>query len=195
VPFGNGFGVHVRDMRGGAVCARARVSPDGVRIRQAVACVSHYPDTGGSKRHPASSGTCLTLRWQRGDARASRHPPRIRKAARHRPVSTLTLTAGRRGPTQRARIYPVAGLALRPSRALKLPAEPAGAPPPPSSCRTLPQAPGGLPPVWTGTFPGPSGDGSGMSVTRGLQGVDKMGGFWCAGAESEDAEWRVLRMA
>ena len=89
----------------------------------------------------------------------------------------------------------MAGLALRPSRALKLPAEPAGAPPPPSFCRTLPQAPGGLPLVWTGTFPGPSGDGSGMSVTRGLQGVDKMGGFSRVGVEAEDAGngcgWRI----
>jgi hypothetical protein len=57
------------DMHGVAQPRAARLSPDGVRIRQAGACVSHCPDTGGSKRHPASSGTGLALRWRSGNAR------------------------------------------------------------------------------------------------------------------------------
>jgi hypothetical protein len=152
-------------MRGGADCARARISPDGVRIRQAIACRLFAARTraalSGGWHRPARAGPCVDDPGTPEPSVKQPCPPRIRKAARHRPVSTLTLTAGRRWPAQGARISPVAGLADPPVRTSRegipfrlilLPAEPAGAPPPPSSRRTLRQIPGGLPPAWTGTL-------------------------------------------
>jgi hypothetical protein len=154
-----------RTMRGGAACARARLPPDGVRIRQAVAC--RFPATrtraaeNGGWLRPARTWPCVdNAKTPRRQTRVQR-PLRIRKTVRHRPVSTPAPAAGRRWPAQGTGISPVAGLAGHPVRASRkgipfrlilLPAEPAGAPPPPSSCRTLRQEPGGLPPAWPGTF-------------------------------------------
>ena len=144
-------------------CLRFSLPGHG-RLETASGFIRHVPDLA------------LATRGRQGVNKDVKRPPPLRKAARHRPVSTLTLTAGRRGPAQRARISPVAGLARSsPKGVTTLPAEPAGAPPPPSSRRTLRQTPGGLPPAWTGTFPAPSGDGSAHSMTRGLEGVEEMG--------------------
>ena len=41
--------------------------------------------------------------------------------------------------------------------------------------------PEAFPPAWTGTFSVPSGDGSGISVAQGLEGVDKMGVIFVRG--------------
>ena len=151
--------------RGGATARGLNIAgrcphPTGGRVP-----LFRRPDTGGRKRRVASSDTGWALRWQCGNARAldygSERPSRIRKAARHRPVSTLTLTGGRRWPHTRGKDGSGGWLGRStrqgsrkgiPFRLILLPAEPAGAPPPPSSCRTLPQAPGGLPPAWTGTY-------------------------------------------
>ena len=138
------------------------------------------PDTGGSKRRVAFSDTGLALRFRSGSARAldstSRRPSRIRKTARHRPVSTPAPAAGRRWPAQGTGISPVAGQAPAREGRDTCQLSNAGAPPPPSSCRTLRQAPGGFPPAWTGTFPGPSGSGSAESVAQGLESVEEMAG-------------------
>jgi hypothetical protein len=108
-------------MRGGADCARARISPDGVRIRQAVACRLFATRTRAALsdgwHRPARAGPCVDDPGTPGRLTLRQIPSRIRKAARHRPVSTLTLTAGRRWPAQGARISPVAGLADPPRRA------------------------------------------------------------------------------
>jgi hypothetical protein len=83
----------------------ARASPDDVHIRQAVACRVLPPGhgqrsaAGGIVRH--GLGLALTIRERQGQGLLTPCPPRIRKAARHRPVSTLTLTAGRRWPDTR----------------------------------------------------------------------------------------------
>ena len=120
--------------------------PTGSRLRFSSPGHGRLKTVSGFIRH--GPVLALTIRGRPGDSACTPRPPRIRKAARHRPVSTLTLTAGRRGPAQRARISPVAGLARSsPKGVTTLPAEPAGAPPPPSSRRTLRQAPGGLPPA------------------------------------------------
>jgi hypothetical protein len=152
-------------MRGGADCARARISPDGVRIRQAIACRLFAARTraalSGGWHRPARAGPCVDDPGTPEPRRLNAMPPRIRKAARHRPVSTLTLTAGRRWPGTRGKDFSGGWLGRsarqnvpqgHPLRLILLPAEPAGAPPPPSSRRTLRQIPGGLPPAWTGTL-------------------------------------------
>jgi hypothetical protein len=134
----------------------ARASPDDVHIRQAVACRVLPPGhgqrsaAGGIVRH--GLGLALTIRERQGQGVLTPCPPRIRKAARHRPVSTLTLTAGRRWPGTRGEDLSGGWLGRSSCVVILLPAEPAGAPPPPSSRRTLRQAPGGLPPAWTGTL-------------------------------------------
>jgi hypothetical protein len=101
------------------------------------------PGHGRPQRLVAFSDTglvfALTMRERQGAARKRHALSRIRKTARHRPVSTLTLTAGRRWPAQRARISPVAGQApAREGRAICQRSN-AGALPPPSTCRTLRQ--------------------------------------------------------
>jgi hypothetical protein len=96
-------------MRGGADCARARISPDGVRIRQAVACrlsaARTWAAISGGWHRPARAGPCVDDPGTPAKALTTPCPPRIRKAARHRPVSTLTLTAGRRWPGTRGKDF------------------------------------------------------------------------------------------
>ena len=90
--------------RGGATRARARVSPDGVHVRQAVACRLLAARTRaastacGILRH--GLGLALTMRERQGAARKRHALSRIRKTARHRPVSIPAPAAGRRGPAQ-----------------------------------------------------------------------------------------------
>jgi hypothetical protein len=71
-----------RDMRGGAACARARLPPDGVRIRQAVAC--RFPATrtraaeNGGWLRPARTWPCVdnakTPKRQTGSPMPAPHP-------------------------------------------------------------------------------------------------------------------------
>jgi hypothetical protein len=91
------------------IAARTRAAQNGIRL------------------HPARAGPCVD---DPGTPEPPKRPcpPRIRKAARHRPVSIPTLAAGRRWPAQGARISPVAGLAdppVRTSRRAPVQADPA----------------------------------------------------------------------
>jgi hypothetical protein len=69
-------------MRGGADCARARISPDGVRIRQAIACRLFAARTraalSGGWHRPARAGPCVddpgTPEPRRLNAMPSPHP-------------------------------------------------------------------------------------------------------------------------
>jgi hypothetical protein len=69
-------------MRGGADCARARISPDGVRIRQAIACRLFAARTRAALsdgwHRPARAGPCVndpgTPEPRRSNAMPSPHP-------------------------------------------------------------------------------------------------------------------------
>jgi hypothetical protein len=138
--YGCACGAHAR---GGATRARARVSPDGVRVRQAVACRLLAARTRaastacGILRH--GLGLALTMRERQGAARERHALPGIRKTARHRPVSTPAPAAGRRWPAQGTGISPVAGQAPAREGHGICQRSNAGALPPPSTCRTLRQ--------------------------------------------------------
>ena len=83
--------------------------PTGSRLRFSSPGHGRLKTASGFIRH--GPVLALTIRERQGDSACTPRPPRIRKAARHRPVSTPALTAGRRWPAQGARISPVAGLA------------------------------------------------------------------------------------
>lgn len=102
-------------------CA-ARCPPDGVHIRQARLSPCRQPGHGqrlkGGRHSPtrawpfvAGAGAPALHRSE-----AMRRQPRTRKTARHRPVSTPRLAAGRRGPAQGPGVSPVAGSGRAPER-------------------------------------------------------------------------------
>lgn len=103
-------------------CA-ARFPPDGVRIRQAWLCLLPPARTRAAAKSGRHSPTRAWPFVENAGAPASLDQPHTRKTARHRPVSTLNLAAGRRRPAQGPRISPVAGQALRPMGTRGLPAE------------------------------------------------------------------------
>jgi hypothetical protein len=190
--YGCACGAHAR---GGADCARARISPDGVRIRQAVACRllatrTRAASSGGWHR-PARAGPCVddagTPGRRRVSAMPSPHPQDGPPQARFHPhpdcrpalagTRDRDFSGGWLGRSARQDVPQG-----HPFRLILLPAEPAGAPPPPSSRRTLRQPPEAFLPPGPIRFD-PSGDGSGMSVAR-ERGVWKKGanfGRWRGG--------------
>jgi hypothetical protein len=109
--------------------------------------------------------------------------PRTRKTARHRPVSTPRLAAGRRGPAQGPGVCPVAGQAARPKGPRDPPAELYRCL---ASSFVLPHVPAQSrrpsPRPARHVF-GPSGSGSAWSMARG-EGVGMKWGDFFGGAFS-----------
>jgi hypothetical protein len=139
-----GTGVDARRMHGVAQHARGPESRRTVSTsdrRWRAAC--WLPGHGRPQRLVAFSDTglafALTMRERQGAARERHALSRIRKTARHRPVSTPAPAAGRRWPAQGTGISPVAGQAPAQEGQGICQRSNAGALPPPSTCRTLRQ--------------------------------------------------------
>ncbi len=172
------MGVHARCMHGVAQTARGpeyrrMVSASDRQLRAPFRQPGHGPRHQGGWRSPARAWPSVG----NAGAPARLRQPRIRKTARHRPVSTPTLTAGRRGPAQGARISPVAGQPPAFQETGKPPAEQRRCF---ASSRSPPHVtavPEGFPPAWSETFSGPSGSGSGSSMAWGEGVWTKWGDF------------------
>ena len=156
---------------GGAFRARTQASPDGVRIRQAVACLLPTgPDTGRARdgwHRPARAGPCVgdagTPGLRRLNATPAPHPQDGPPQAR------FHLRPGCRPALARTRGRGLSGGWLgRPSPLRHDPAASGTRRCTASSVVVphVPAPPGGLPPAWTGTFADPSVSGSASSVAQ-----------------------------
>jgi hypothetical protein len=138
----------------------------------------------GGWHRPARAGPCVNDPGTPGRLTLRQIPSRIRKAARHRPVSTLTLTAGRRWPAQGGKDF--SGGWLGRSARQDVPRGPPVEADPAASGTRRCTASSIVPPHVTASprrpssrldryVDDPSGDGSAtMSVTRGLGGGKKL---------------------